>query len=135
MKGKHKRRTFQIALRLRDWYAFIWQSVEILNIFSILTFKQIFWKMETFFKKLDHQFLVESTNIENTSSPYKTTTTEANVKTDRMIKIKRTYHKEWRFASNYFIFLKTLFQFKKVLKCWFAVFIWCNLNAHIRTFC
>ena len=35
--------------------------------------------METSFKKLDHQFLVESTNIENTSSPYKTTTTEANV--------------------------------------------------------
>ena len=50
--------------------------------------------METFFKKLGQQFLVESTNIENTSSLYKTTTAEANVKTDRMMKIKRTYHKE-----------------------------------------
>ena len=32
---------------------------------SVLTLKQIFWKMQTFFKKLEYHFLVESTKIEN----------------------------------------------------------------------
>ena len=31
---------------------------------------------------------------------------EANVKTNRMVSTKRNYHKEWNFASNYFIFFK-----------------------------
>ena len=39
---------------------------------------------------------------------------EANVKTNKMVSTKWTYHKE-RFASNYFIFLKILFQFINLL--------------------
>ena len=58
--------------------------------------------MKTFFKKLEYRFLVEATKIENTSFPFKTALSEANVK---------TYHKEWSFASNYFTFLENLFQF------------------------
>ena len=89
------------------------QSVKVSNVFNTLTFKQIFWKTKTFFKKLEYTFLVETTNIENTSFPFKTALTEANIKAMlRQI--------EWRlqngpiknsFSSNYFIFLENLFQF------------------------
>ena len=48
--------------------------------FQYLTLKQIFWKMKTFFKKLENRFLVESTKIQNTLFPYKTAISEANVK-------------------------------------------------------
>ena len=56
--------------------------------------------MKIFFKKLKHRFLVENTNIENASSPYKTAITKANVKSNSMVSTKWTYHKEWSFASN-----------------------------------
>ena len=89
----------------------MWQSVEILNVFNTLTLVQIFWKTKTFFKKLEYRFLVETTKIENTSFPFKTALSEANVKTNRMATTKLTYHKEWSFANDYYIFLENLFQF------------------------
>ena len=58
--------------------------------------------MKTFFRKLEYHFLVETTKIENTSFPFKTDLSEANVKTNRKATIKWTYHKEWSFASNCF---------------------------------
>ena len=67
--------------------------------------------MKTFFKKLGYHFLVETTKIENISSPLKTGLSEINVKTNRMATTKWTYHKGWSFASNYFIFLEKLLQF------------------------
>ena len=67
--------------------------------------------MKTFFKKLEYLFLVETTKIENISFPFKTALSEGNVKTNRMATTKCTYHKEWSFASNYFIFVESLFQF------------------------
>ena len=79
--------------------------------FQYLTLKQIFWKTKTFFKKLEFRFLVETTKIENTSFAFKTALSEANVNTNRMGTAKCTYHKDWSFASNYFIFLEYLFQF------------------------
>ena len=105
---------FKIALRLRDRHVFMWQSVKVSNVFNTLTLKQIFWKTKTFFKKLEYRFLVETTKIENTSFPFKTALSEANVKTNRMATTKWTYHKEWSFASKYFIFLENLFQFKNL---------------------
>ena len=72
----------------------MWQSVETLNVFNTLTLKHIFWKIKTFFKKLEYSFLVESTKIENASFPYKTTRSKVNVKTNRMLSTKWTYHKE-----------------------------------------
>ena len=56
------------------------QSVEILNVFNILTLKQIFCETKTFFKKLEYRFLLESTKIKNASVPYKTALLEPNVK-------------------------------------------------------
>ena len=80
--------------------------MKISNVFNNLNLKQIFWKTKTFFKKLEYRFLVETTNIENTSFLFKSAVSEADVKTNRMATTKRTYHKEWSFASNYFFFGK-----------------------------
>ena len=123
---------FKITLRLRDRHVFMWQSLEILTDFNILTLKQIFWKTKTFFKKLEYRFLVESTKIENASFPYKTAISEANVKTNKMVTTKWTYHKERSFASNYFIFWKFCFS----LRTSYKEFIWCtnDPNVHIYTF-
>ena len=77
--------------------------------------KEIFWTTKTFSKKLEYGFLVESTKIENALFLYKSSKSEANVKTNRMVNTKWTYQKERSFASNYFIFLKNLFQFKNLL--------------------
>ena len=41
--------------------------------------------MKTFFKKLEYSFLVETTKIEDTSFPFKTPLSEANVNTQRPI--------------------------------------------------
>ena len=90
--------------------------MKVLNAFNTLTLIQIFWKMKTLFKKLEYCFLVETTEIENTSFPFKTALSEANVKTNRMATTKLTYHKEWSFASTCFIFLKNLFQFENLLQ-------------------
>ena len=89
----------------------MWQPVKVSNIFNTFTLKQIFWKTKTFFKKLEYCFLVETTKIENTSFPFKTDLSEANVKTNRMATTKWTFHKKWSFASNYFIFFENLFKF------------------------
>ena len=57
-----------------------------------------------FFENLEYSFLVESTTIENASFPRKTEISEANVKTNKMLITKLSYHKEQSFASNYFFF-------------------------------
>ena len=93
----------------------MWRSVEILNVFNTVTLKQGFWKTKTFYTELECHFLIESTKIENASFRYKTAISEANVKTNKMLSAKWTYHKERSFASNYLIFLKILFQFKNLL--------------------
>ena len=64
---------------------------------------------------MEYRFLDESANIENASFPYKTAISDANVKANSMVNTELSYHKEWSFASNYFIFLKILFQFKNLL--------------------
>ena len=65
---------------------------------------------------MEYCFLVEATKIENTPLPFKTALSEANVKTNSMATTKWTYRNEWSFASNYFIFLESLFQFQDLLK-------------------
>ena len=83
--------------------------------FQYFDFETDFLENKTFFKKLEYHYLVESTKIENLSFPYKTASSEINVKTSKMVSTKWAYHKERRFASNYFIFLKNLFQLKNLL--------------------
>ena len=90
-----------------------------------------FYKMKSFFKKLEHLFLVGSTKIADTSFPYKTATSETYVKTNRMVSTKWTYDKERSFASNYFIFLKFCFSLRTSCK----ELIWStrDTNAHVST--
>ena len=57
---------------------------------------------------MEHCFLVESTKIKNASFLYKSAISDANVKTDRKVSTKWTYHKERSFSRNCFIFLKGL---------------------------
>ena len=64
-----KKTVLGITLRLRDRHVVMWQLVEILNNFNTLNLKQNFWKVKTFLKELEYSFLVESTKIENASSP------------------------------------------------------------------
>ena len=63
--------------------------------------------MKIFFKKLDNCFSVETTKIENSSFPYITAISEANVTKNTMVSTKWTYHKARSFASNFFIFFKS----------------------------
>ena len=70
---------FKIALRLRDEHVFRWQLLEMFNVFNTLTLKQVFWKTETFFRKLEYGFLIESTMIEIATIPFKTALSKANV--------------------------------------------------------
>ena len=84
------------------------------ELFQYFNFETDFLENENFFQKTGVSFLVEITKIKSTSFPYKTTISEANVKTNRMVSTKWTYHKERSFAINYFIFLKILFQFKNL---------------------
>ena len=68
--------------------------------FQYFNFETNFLENENLLQKLEYLLLVEATKIENTSFPFKTALSEANVKTCRMATTKRTYHKEWSFASN-----------------------------------
>ena len=88
--------------------------MKVLNAFNTLTLIHILWKTKTFFKKLEYHFLVETTKIENTSFPFETALSEANVKTNIMATTKWTYHKVWSFASNCFVFLENLFELELV---------------------
>ena len=71
----------------------MWQSLEVLNVFNTLTFKQIFWKMKKNFNRFGCGVLVESTKIENATFSYKTT--QSNI----MEITKRSYHKEFSFCQ------------------------------------
>ena len=70
--------------------------------------------------------------IENPPFPYKTATSEANVKTSTMLTTKWTYHKERNFATNSVIFLKFCIS----LRTSYKELICCtnNPNDHICTF-
>ena len=58
------------------------------------------------FKKLEHNFSVESTKIENVSFPYKTAISETSFKTNRVVTIKWTYCKEQSFTVTTFFFFE-----------------------------
>ena len=80
--------------------------------FHYFNFERNFLKKENLFQKTGVQFLVKSTKIESATFQHETALSEANMKTNRMGSTKWTYRKERSFASNYFVFLKNLFQCK-----------------------
>ena len=56
--------------------------------FQYFNFETNFLENENAFKKLEYRFLVEATKIENTSFPFKTVLSEANVMTNKMATTK-----------------------------------------------
>ena len=58
--------------------------------------------------------MVESTKIENASFHTKLPYQKPMLRQIEWLSTKWTYHKERSFASNYFIFLKILSQFKNL---------------------
>ena len=85
--------------------------------FQYFNFEINFLENENLFQKTVVPFFrwMHQQNISNKTA-YKNAISNANVKTKKMVISKWTYCKEWSFASNYFIFLKILFQFKNLLK-------------------
>ena len=78
--------------------------MKILNDCNTLTLRQVLWKTRTSFKKLEYRFSVESIKSENISLPYKTTIPKSNVKANKMVSAKWTYHKKRSFDSDHFTF-------------------------------
>ena len=74
------------------FYIMFTQSIKLFtfyyHILKVQILKQIFWKMITFFKKLEYHFLVESAKNENTLFPCKTAISGANINTNRTVNIK-----------------------------------------------
>ena len=124
-------RKFELVFVLRQENAFSQRSLFKANRKSICSSTWEIGKIKTFFRKQEYCFLVVSTKIETATFSYKTAQSEANVKTNRMSSRQWTYHKEQCFASNYFIFLKILFQFRNVVQ----KLIWSTdySNVHIHT--
>ena len=60
------------------------QSVNVSNVFNILTLNQFFGKRKPFSKNWSTYFLGEATKIETTSFLFKTALSDTNVKTNRM---------------------------------------------------
>ena len=109
---------FEIALLLRDRHVFMWQSLEMLNVFYTLTLKQSFWKTETFFKRLEYRFLFECTKVKNGAFPCKTITSEINVKT----KYKMDLSQRAEFYQKLLYFFKTFVWVKEAcIKSWFDI--------------
>ena len=73
--------------------------------FQYFNFETSFLENEKLFSKNGSIFFqLKILRLKTHSFPYKAALSEANVKTNRMMSTKWTYHKEWIFASNYFIF-------------------------------
>ena len=134
---------------MTDWHVFMWQSLEILNIFNTLTLKQIFWKTQIPFTKPEEHFLVESTEIDNATIPYKTALSEANVKTNRMGSRKWNITKNRvvlpviffseDFSTSFFFStsnFKILFKFRTLYKKLFLVYQLpkCSCSYFSKTF-
>ena len=123
---------FKIVSVFRDRHVFMWQPLEISNIFNTLTLKQIFWETKTFFKKLEYHFLVENDQIERASFPNKSTQKPMlrEVEWVQNGVQNGSITKNGVFASNCFIFWKFCFCQRSSL----AELIWCtrNPNVHIH---
>ena len=61
-----------------------------MNVFRYFIFETSFLKAEHIFEKLESQFLVESTTIENVAFPFKAALSKADVTTNRMNLSQRT---------------------------------------------
>ena len=106
----------------------MWQSPEILNVFSTLTLKPIFWKTKTFSKKLEYHFEVKILRLKR-HHLYKTAMSEASVKTKK----KRWGLQNDPITKNGFLPVTTLF-FWKFLRTSYKELIWCTHTSILKHF-
>ena len=99
--------------------------------FQYFNFETNFLENENLFQKTGVPFLVETTNTEDTSLPFKTTLSESNVKTNRMATTKWTYHKSGVLPVTYFSG-----KFVSGFGTSLIELIWCTKdpNVYIRVF-
>ena len=115
-----------------DRHVFMWQPLEILNAFTTLSLKLIFWKTKPFYKKLEYRFFVESTKIKCAIFPHNPPWQRPMLRQIECEIQIRPITKNGVFASKYFIFLKKKFSLRSSSK----ELIRCTTyrNAHIHTF-
>ena len=65
---------------------------------------------------MEYRFLVKITKIENTSFPYKTVILEANIKANRLVSTKWTYHKNEVLPVTTLLFWKFCFSVRNSYK-------------------
>ena len=110
----------------------MWQSVEILNVFNILTLKQIFWKTKTFFKKLEYRNKLKALRLK--THHFHTKLPHQNL----MLRQREWWVKNGPMTNNGVLPLTTLifWKFCFSLGTSYIELIWCtnNPNAHVRTF-
>ena len=93
--SKNGTRDFQNSPPFERWACFYVTTSESLKRFQYFNFETNFLENENLFQKTWRTvFLVGTTKIENTSVPFKTALSEANVKTNRIATTKSAYHKE-----------------------------------------
>ena len=68
--------------------------------FLYFNFETDFLEKQILSIKMEYRFLFASTKNENALFPYKSTISETNATTNRMVTTKLTNHKDQRFASN-----------------------------------
>ena len=125
-------------IALRDRYIFIWQSLEILNVFITLTLIQFFWKSKSLTLTTGALLFSWKHYNEKRHISLKTVASKANVKTNRMGSTKWTYHNQRSFASNYFFFENLISVKESLISSWFnprttqmSIFILVNVNAWV----
>ena len=89
---------FQNNPPFERWSCFYVKITENFERFQYFNFEINFLKNKTLFKKLEYDFLVETTKTESAAFPYKTALPEANGQTNRMKSTKWTFHNEWSFV-------------------------------------
>ena len=104
-------RDFQNSLPFERSACFSVTINESFKRFQYFNFETNFLENKILLQKTRVPFLFETTQIENTLFPFKTALSETNIKTNRMMTTKWTYHTARSFDSGYFIFLQNLFQF------------------------
>ena len=94
-----------------DWKFWTFSALSLWNKFTE--------KRKSLYKRLEYRFLVESTKIENATSPCITALSEANVKTNRMESSKRMCIKSRGLeVTVFFFFRKLCFSLRTSYKEW-----------------
>ena len=124
---------FKIALCLRGRHVFMWQSVEILNVFNTINLKQIFWNTKTIFKKLEYLFWLKALRLK-TDHFYRKLPYEKP-----MLRQIKWWVQNGSITMNEVLSVTTLifWKFCFSLRTSYKELIWCtnDPNAYICTFC